>query len=66
MRVMKVRERNLSFEIYDQACLKQVMGNRFRKGNYSHVQYKGRLYKCTSVKRDLIPNKIVWVNGLNR
>jgi hypothetical protein len=64
MRTMKLKERQLNFDSNGTVSLNRVMGNRFRKNGYSHIQYKGDVYPCSTVKFDIIPNKIVWVDGL--
>ena len=61
---MKVQERQLDFDSNGTVRLNRIMGNRFRKNGYSHIQYKGDVYSCSSVKWDIIPNRAVWVDDL--
>ena len=64
MRTMNVRERHLDFNGNGTVNINGVMANRFRKNGYSHVKYKGAVYSCSTVKWDLVPNRVVWVDGL--
>ena len=59
-KIMRVRDRNVDFSIGKVGVLKRVMGNRFIKHNYTHVQLRGFVHQV-NVSRGFFDAKIIWI-----
>lgn len=60
-KVLKVRERNVDFTLGKIGTLKPVMGKRFYKHHYTHIQLRGKIHSVT-VSNGIFDAKIVWIN----
>lgn len=57
MRILKVRERNVDFNGNGPVNSFQVMGQRFRKNGYSHIQMTNTVFSAH------VMSGIVWINN---
>lgn len=60
-KVLKVRDRNVDFSFGKIGTLKPVMGKRFYKHHYTHVQLRGKIH-CVHVSDAIFDGKIVWIH----
>lgn len=61
-KIMKVRERNVDFGLGKRGVLKRVMGKRFTKNGYTHIQLRGVVHKA-SISRGIFDSLIVWIES---
>lgn len=59
-KILRVRERNVDFTLGKNGVLKRVMGNRFVKNNYTHIQLSGVVHKASISQGVYYP--IVWID----
>lgn len=59
-RILRLRERNVDFTLGKNGVLKRVMGNRFVKNNYTHIQLGGVVRKA-SISRGMY-HPMVWID----
>jgi hypothetical protein len=56
MKILKARERNIHYDGNGEKSLRIVMGKRFKKNGYTHIQLAGRVVSASVV------SGIVWLN----
>lgn len=60
MKILKVKQKSVIFDANGTKCLRYVIGNRFLKNDYTHVQIDGKIYPTNVTIGVFSP--IVWIN----
>ena len=59
-KILRLRERNVDFTLGKNGVLKRVMGNRFVKNKYTHIQLGGVVRKASISQGMYYP--MVWID----
>jgi hypothetical protein len=58
MRIMKVKAKSVNHDANGTKCLRYVMGSRFKKNGYTHIQYNGAVHTAH------VRSGIVWIDEI--